>query len=298
MNTRLCDYLEVNNLLSEEQNGFRAGRSCQDHIFALHTIVQNRRLLGEDTFVVFIDFKKAFDSVCRDLLWSKLQLKFNISGPFLQLLKGMYMYTSVSSCVNVNGTLTEWFDIQTGVKQGCVLSPILFSMFINDLIEDINDTNCGIVIDGKKIASLLYADDVAVIADSTTDLQLILDAIHRWCLNWGISINSLKTKAIHFRNKRRMRSQYQPRLGDAVIDYCHEYKYLGYWINEFLDVNESLNRVFAKANSAMGVIMSKSKCLGGLPFDVYVKLYKTCIIPIISYFAHVWTWNSSPLATK
>ena len=73
MNSRLCDYLESNQLLSEEQNGFRSGRGCADHIFSLHSIVQCRKTLGKDTYAVFIDFRKAFDSVNRDLLWSKVE---------------------------------------------------------------------------------------------------------------------------------------------------------------------------------------------------------------------------------
>ena len=136
MNSRLCEYLEHLNLLVEEQNGFRKGRSCQDHIFSLHSIIHCRKILRQDTYAVFIDFRKAFDSVNRELLWNKLQQKFGIQGSFLTLLKGLYNH--VRSCVRVNGELTEWFDINSGVKQGCILSPILFSMFINDLVTEIN----------------------------------------------------------------------------------------------------------------------------------------------------------------
>lgn len=73
MNSRLCDYLVINDMLAEEKNGFRAGMCCQDHMFALNTIVGNRKLLGKDTFAVFMHFKEVFDLVCRDLLWNKLQ---------------------------------------------------------------------------------------------------------------------------------------------------------------------------------------------------------------------------------
>ena len=149
------------------------------------------------------------------------------------------MYSSACSCVNVNGSLTEWFDIESGVKQRCVLSPILFSMFINDLIVELRSSGCGIDIDGViKIASLLYADDVVVLANSEKVLQQLLSIVNQWCLKWGINVNPTKTKAMHFRHKRRKLSCCQLMLGSSVIEFCHEYKYLGYWINEFLDVNE------------------------------------------------------------
>jgi len=132
LNTRLSDHLECNQLLAEEQNGFRKGRSCQDHIFTLNTILEGKKSIGKCTFACFIDFRKAFDSISRTLLWDKMQAQFGIHGPFLNLVKALY--SKVSSCVKVNGELSEWFDINCGVKQGCVLSPTLFSMFINDLV--------------------------------------------------------------------------------------------------------------------------------------------------------------------
>lgn len=149
-------------------------------------------------------------------------------------------------------------------KQGCVLSPIFFSMFIND---DINNTNCGTGINGKKIATLLYADDVVVLADNPVELQLSLDVVG------ARNINPWKNKAIHFRNKKCMLCQSQLKLGDIVIDYSHDYKYLGCWINKFLDTNESLGEVFAKANSVLEVIIAKSKWVYLIMFLLnYTKL--------------------------
>ena len=82
LNTRLQKYLDENNILVNEQNGFRASRSCIDHIYALCTILRNRKLLGQDTFLAFIDFQKAFDSVERNLFLYKLS-KMGICGNFL-----------------------------------------------------------------------------------------------------------------------------------------------------------------------------------------------------------------------
>ena len=241
MNTRLCEHLEINDLLAEEQNGFRSGRSCQDHIFSLHTLVHNGKLIGLDTHAVFIDFIKAFDSVNRHLLWEKLQHQFGKNGQFLSLLKGLY-----KKVVKVNEELTDWFDIETGVKQGCILSPILFSMFINDLTIDIKSANRGINFEGLNISSLLYADDVVVFAEPPQDLQQMLDCIDRWCQKWGININPKKTKAMHFRHKRRLITRHTLSIGSAPVDYCHEYRYLGYWINEYLNMEESLQKVLTE----------------------------------------------------
>ena len=77
-----------------------------------------------------------FDSVNRDLLWHKLRHFYGIEGKFLAILQGMYK--EVLSCVRVNRELSDWFTVESGVKQGCILSPMLFGLFINDLAHHIN----------------------------------------------------------------------------------------------------------------------------------------------------------------
>ena len=90
LNSRLMTWVEENDLLSDEQNGFRPGRSCQDHIFTLTSIIENRLQERKDTFASFIDFRKAFDSVNRLLLWHKIHHRFGISGNFYEALQAIY----------------------------------------------------------------------------------------------------------------------------------------------------------------------------------------------------------------
>ena len=97
------------------------------HIFVLHNLVHGRKLLGLDTYVVFIDFRKEFDTINRQLLWDKFQLEFGIKGPFLELLKGLY--TQVTSCVKINEEVSDWFQIDSGVTQGCII--IVTLTFLN-----------------------------------------------------------------------------------------------------------------------------------------------------------------------
>lgn len=88
------------------------------------------------------------------------------------------IYQSSESCVRINGHLTNWFDCKTGVKQGDNLSPTLFSIFINDLVHEINNLDVGIELVNRKISMLLYADDIALMAKSTEDLQCMLNKLH------------------------------------------------------------------------------------------------------------------------
>jgi hypothetical protein len=115
LNTRLQKYLDENNILVNEQNGFRASRSCIDHIYTLCTILRNRKLLGQDTFLAFIDFQKAFDSVERNFLLYKLS-KIGVIGNFYNAI--LSMYSNPKSRVILNEFETEFFDCPIGVKQG------------------------------------------------------------------------------------------------------------------------------------------------------------------------------------
>ena len=95
--------------------------------------------MGEDTFACLIDFRKAFDCVNRDLLWHKLECRYKVGGRFLLALKSLY--EKVSCSVNINQSFTDWFDVDNGVKQGCILSPTLLAMYIDDLMEQIKSSS-------------------------------------------------------------------------------------------------------------------------------------------------------------
>jgi len=173
----------LNNLIVDEQNGFRPKWSCEDHIFSLLTILKNRKSQNKNTFVAFVDAEKAFDRIDRQFLLYKL-LKIGITGKTYKMIKTIY--DSSLCCLNINGKLTKTFDSNLGVRQGDTLSPTLFNVFVNDLITEINDLGLGIPLNnGESISALLYADDIALIASSEQDLQRMLDTIY----NWGEMVN-------------------------------------------------------------------------------------------------------------
>ena len=160
LNSRLTDYIESNDLLVDEQNGFRSKRSCQDHIYSLSSVIRNRKSCKLDTYCAFVDFKKAFDWVPRDLLLFKLATSFNVHGKLFNTLSTIYETSTAK--IRLNGLYTESFGVTSGVKQGDIISPTLFSMYLNDLATGIKDLDCGVEIDEFKLAILLYADDIVL----------------------------------------------------------------------------------------------------------------------------------------
>jgi hypothetical protein len=125
------------------------------------------------------------------------------------------------------GKLTNWFNCKTGVKQEDNLSPALFSIFLNDLVQDIYDLNLGVKLVDRKLFISLYADDIALVARSPDDFQRMLHELHRWCRRWRVLINANKSNCIHFRKTRSRVTNFEFTNGLNKLEIVDDYMYLG-----------------------------------------------------------------------
>ena len=287
LNARLQTYLEKNKMLVNEQNGFRASRSCIDHIFVLISVLRNRKQLGKETFLAFIDYKKAFDSVDRNLLLYKLA-KMGINGRMYFAISSLY--SNPRSRVILNDHETDYFDCPIGVKQGDNLSPTLFAIFINDLASEIKESNIGLDLNVEggpnidyALSILLYADDIVCLAENKADLQSILFIIENWCKKWRLEVNLTKTNILHIRNTRKQQSKFTFLFDMKPVPYCKFYKYLGVNINEFLDFQFTVEKHSEAAGRALGAVVTKMIKNGGFPYNVYTKLYNACVTSVSDY---------------
>ena len=160
LNYRLSSWIESNNILCDEPNGFRSGRCTIDHVGSLTSIIETWIKKKSDTFVAFIDFSKAYDRINRELLWYKLA-RLGISDQFIEVLKSSYH--NVQCTTRINDFATEWFDVSVGLKQGCILSPVLFNAFMDDLVQLIRDKQKGVTYGDLNVPILLYADDLLAV---------------------------------------------------------------------------------------------------------------------------------------
>jgi len=286
LNKRMLDYAENSNILCDEQNGFRKNRSCTDHIFALNSIVRNRINEGQPTFTAFIDFKKAFDFVNRDLLLYRLLL-CGYKGKLYHSVNAMYLQTFSSVRLN-NMYMSDWFQTHTGVKQGDCMSTTLFALYINDLAENIRELGKGVKIKDMNIGILLYADDIVLIAENEADLQAMLTTTHEWCMNWRLQVNVDKSKIMHFRKPNKPMSTFNFQLGSINMEYVHEYRYLGLVLNEHLNYNDTCEVLSRSAGRAFGSCINKFKSLKNMEFKTYTTIYNTCILPVMNYGSEIW----------
>ena len=244
------------------------------------------------TFVAFIDLKKAFDSVDRELLWHRLA-HYGIDGKFLDTLKSLYCHTEYR--VRVNGSISEPFPVTSGVKQGCLLSPTLFNLFINSLIVEIESVGLGVRCGEILLAILMFADDIALLAETEQDLQTLLYSLYSWCNTWLLHINTSKSKVVHFRPKSQTRSSFIFKCGPFTLDTVPSYKYLGVWLNEHLEYQSCIKPLADSGRKALGLLISKSKQFGNFPFDVFSSLYDSLVIPRLDYAAGIWGYKSFPI---
>ena len=290
LNNRVSKHCEDNNLIVDEQNGFRTDRSCLDHIYSLSTIIRNRLTENMPTYCAFIDMKKAFDWVNRDLLCYKLMAQFGIFGRLYEAIKSVY--SNSKACVKVNMHSTEWFNIYAGVKQGDTLSPTLFSMYINDLATSVKELNCGIDIDGHNVSILLSADDLVLIARDEQHLQLMLDKVAEWCHKWRMIVNTDKTQVVHFRSRRSRLTQFEFMFNGISLEKVSVYKYLGVYFDEHLSFKNTTSALAESASRALGSVRYKLRFLKECRCATFTKLFTSCICPIMEYGAGVWGTKS------
>ena len=265
LNKRIIEYLDINNLTEDEQNGFWKDRSCEDHIYSLTSIIRNRKNMGLDTFTCFVDMAKAFDRVDRvnrDILFVKLA-NIGISGDILESIKALYADCRAS--INVNDDYTDFFGIMSGVKHGDVISPTLFSIFINDLVKGIKELNEDVDISPDlNVGILLFADDIVLLALTELNLQSMLDYLHSWCNKNMMDVNINKTKVVHFRKSNTDRTEFNFKLDNNDIEIRGNYKYLGAWGAKCFPKSDTLH------NRIIRFFLGVHKCTSNVVIQGYM----------------------------
>ena len=283
---RVSYFYEDKDILVEEQGGFRKGRSCVDQAFILHGLAKNAISKNDDLYACFIDLRKAFDCVCRDMLMYKL-LVTGINGKMYFILKSLYDGQKTQSSIRVNNQLTDWFLTGLGVKQEDSLSPVLFLMFVNDLAVELKNMNIGCKLGDKKLPILLYADDIVLLSNDTDELQLMLNHVYEWCNKWLMSVNLDKTNIMHFRKNEKARNMYEFKYGDQSIEYTDCYKYLGLYFDEHLNMDTNEDKLSAAGKKALGSIINKLRMNENMTYECFSKCVTSCVYPVVEYGSEI-----------
>lgn len=203
-----------------EQAGFRPNRGTRDQITNLRVLMAKMAEHNQPLYMCFIDFQKAFDSVQHEKLWWSM-MDMGFPPHLIQLIAKLYR--GQKACVRVAGVLSEWFNIQKGVRQGCILSPYLFNIVSEAVMRKaLENYEGGILIGGKRITNLRYADDIVLLASSVQELQDLVDRITNIGKEYNLLINTSKTKTMALQGHRT-----EIRIDGVHIEQVHKFPYLG-----------------------------------------------------------------------
>jgi hypothetical protein len=284
INNRLDKYLSDNNTLCPNQIGFRKNARTTDHLFILRTLVDKYVKHGASPlYACFVDFRKAFDSVWRQALLYKL-LKYNIRGKMFNIIQDMYRNDSV--CLKVDQQRTDFFPCNTGVKQGDVLSPNLFNLFLNDLPSHLSDDSAAPMLGDTVIDSLLYADDLVILSLSPSGLQSSLNKLHSYCQTWKLEVNLDKTKVVKFCKNGRIGSETFV-FNNTLVECVKEYKYLGILVTASGSLAPARSNMYDRALKGTFKLKSCTKDSNISP-SLALKLFDQVIKPICLYGSEIW----------
>ena len=289
LSLRLAEHVE----LHDHQYGFRAKRGTANALFNITTLMRQRISARKPLFAFFLDARKAFDTVPHAALMAKLAEK-GVTGKLWRLID--QMCRQAKSRTVVDGVESAPFPIEQGVAQGCPLSPLLYIIFADDMLDTLHTETApdGVAVGpgepATRLAGQSYADDLAGLSETATGLQRIIDALNRHSLKWGWTANTKKSVIMVFGDDAT-RAQYGDAhwtWADTELKRVPTYKYLGLHLHESGKWDEHIAQTARKANAAF---LTWAPVLASPRLTVALKLtvVKTRIVPILTYAMDVWS---------
>jgi len=206
-----------------------------------------------------------------------------VSSNFINVLRGLFSLTSAA--VSWEGERTDFFNVHVGVRQGCPMSPLLFSLFINDVVEELEG---GVKVGEVKIKALLYADDIVLVSDSVTGLQLNINHFARYCERWSLRVNLSKSKVMVFRRGGRISRLERWKYEGEVLETVNEYRFLGVTLSSKLSFASHLRRKIVEAkhgvNSLWKTILIKEQVPLSAKYEIYLSIFRS----LTCYGSQVW----------
>ena len=284
----VTDHLIINELQSSEPNGFTKGKSTVTNLLEAMNIWTESLQHNIPIDIIFLDYAKAFDTVPHCRLIRQVQ-RFGIGGTLLKWLED-FLHGRRQK-VQVNGAVSGWVPVCSGVPQGSVIGPMLFSLFVND---------CPKLID--SIMSL-FADDTKLYAalslslGETSSIQTDLDKLQDWANMMCMRFHPDKCRTMHMgSNNPQQDYSMKTDTGEVhILESTTEEKDLGVTIDNKLTFTTHVNQVVQKSNKVMGMLR---RTFSHIDKEIFCQLYKSLVRPHLEYASVVWNPPTVQLRTK
>lgn len=264
-----------------EQAGFRPTFSTTDHIHGLNQIIEKGHEYNIPLYIAFCDYSKAFDSLKHSYIWEAL-MRFGVEDIYVQILKEVYRKTRAYISLDKDGRL---FKIERGVRQGCPASPDIFNAVLETIFRDVNWDNYGLLVNGKRINHLRFADDVVLISENYQELEIMINELSQQSLKRGLEMNKNKTKLLTNSQKKDIM------LGQKKLIYENSYVYLGQTISTKKHLDEEIHRRITLGWSKYWSLKKITK--GNIPPRIKGQVMEICIFPTLIYGCQTWAMNKT-----
>ena len=267
----IFNYLRASNLLSPQQHGFLSRRSTCTQLLECFEDWTSNLENKEPTDVIYVDFKKAFDSVSHEKLLAKLEA-YGLKGNLLSWIKNFLTGRTQRVCLGKSNS--EYAFVTSGVPQGSVLGPLLFLIFVNDLPDQFVD-----------VISKLFADDLKLyqVARMFESIKTALKELDLWADKWQLNIAVPKCNALHIDERRNGNAEYTLQGNVLPSEPC--IRDLGVYVSNDLKVSDHCFEITKKANKITNMIFN---CFETDSLYVLLDAYKIYVRPLLEYCTPVW----------
>ena len=273
----MCRYSNIiEKSISDSQFGFRPGRGTIDAIFIVWQIIEKAREHQVPLHIHFIYFKAAFDTIWMEALW-KMMIQIGIPQKYVTIIKNLYNDTNCA--IIAGGQLTDWFPVNMGVRQGCIMSLSLFNIFIEHVMKGRTCLDRNLRLDDEMSIDIRYADDTTLVSAVFEKLQIATSELENACHKWGLKINPLKC-AVLTTEKNDIK------IGINIVPKVNQFKFLGSLVPNCQE--DVLHRI-SIASQAFGRLRETIWTSSDVSRKLKIRLYKSIILPIAIYGSETWT---------
>lgn len=279
-------YRKLEEGISNTQFGFREGLGTREALFGINVLFQRCLDVNKEVYACYIDFEKAFDKVKHDKL-HQLLISKGIDSDDARIIINLYWGQMASA--KVENQFTEEMEIRRGVRQGCILSPLLFNLYSEEIFtETLEEETAGIVINGEVVNNMRYADDTVLLASNFNDIQHLLQKLNDRCNEYGLKINLNKTKLMIITKSPQNHNQINLGIGNTVVENVQTYRYLGTWIEKSGDQTKEIRTRIEIARSTF-IKMKKLFTSRDINIELRMRMLRCYVFSTLMYGVETWT---------
>ena len=243
--------------------------------------------MQKDVYIGFVDFEKAFDRVSHDRL---IEILEGVGIDQADIIIISNLYWNQQATVKINGESTRSFEVKRGVRQGCVLSPILYNIYSEIMMRDVLNSDIGIKVNGEIISSCRYADDTALLAESEVGLQRVIDKLDRVGINYGLRINTKKTKVMVM-SKAKVGPKINITIRGEALQQVSDFSYLGSLISSDGRCEKEVKKRIVLAKQAF--VNLKEFFKSGVNLSLKKRLLECYVWSVVLYGSETWTLSKA-----